>query len=158
MTERKLDGKIASTAEAAMQTQQAMEEMMDISGQSHNINYEKVFVEKEKGKFVEIEVPIDDIDLIHDFENEDLTEEGFRFLGLIDKEHDSTSDYEYELKSRNKLPVVVIYMDENQTENDIEIICPYTGSNEVYQIDSETWASYETDQPFTVVLQSVNPD
>ena len=33
---------------------------------------------------------------------------------------------------------------------DYEIVCPFTGSNEVYQISSNVFASYETDQPFTV--------
>ena len=53
MTERKVDGKIASAAEAAMQTQLAMDELMDISGQNHNFNYEKILVEKD-GKMIEV--------------------------------------------------------------------------------------------------------
>jgi hypothetical protein len=157
MTERKVDGKIASAAEAAMQTQLAMDELMDISGQNHNFNYEKILVEKD-GKMIEVEVPIDDIDLVSDFDDEDLTEEGYRSLGMIDKDYDSTSEDGYQLKSRKKLPVVVIEVDENDMDQELEIKCPYTGSTNLYQIDAELWASYESDQPFIVILKSKNED
>jgi hypothetical protein len=157
MTERKVDGKIASAVEAAMQTQLAMDELMDISGQNHNFNYEKILVEKD-GKLIEVEVPIDDIDLVSDFDDEDLTEEGYRSLGMIDKDYDSTSEDGYQLKSRKKLPVVVIEVDENDMDQDLEIKCPYTGSTNLYQIDAELWASYESDQPFVVILKSKNED
>lgn len=157
MTERKVDGKIASAAEAAMQTQLAMDELMDISGQNHNFNYEKILVEKD-GKMIEVEVPIDDIDLVSDFDDEDLTEEGYRSLGMIDKDHDSTSEDGFQLKSRKKLPVVVVEVDEDDMDQELEIKCPYTGSTNLYQIDAEMWASYETDQPFVVILKSKNED
>jgi hypothetical protein len=157
MTERKVDGKIASAAEAAMQTQLAMDELMDISGQNHNFNYEKILVEKD-GKMIEVEVPIDDIDLVSDFDDEDLTEEGYRSLGMIDKDYDSTSEDGYQLKSRKKLPVVVVEVDEDDMDQELEIKCPYTGSTNLYQIDAEMWASYETDQPFVVILKSKNED
>jgi hypothetical protein len=157
MTERKVDGKIASAVEAAMQTQLAMDELMDISGQNHNFNYEKILVEKD-GKLIEVEVPIDDIDLVSDFDDEDLTEEGYRSLGMIDKDYDSTSEDGYQLKSRKKLPVVVIEVDENDMDQELEIKCPYTGSTNLYQIDAELWASYESDQPFIVILKSKNED
>ena len=157
MTERKVDGKIASAVEAAMQTQLAMDELMDISGQNHNFNYEKILVEKD-GKMIEVEVPIDDIDLVSDFDDEDLTEEGYRSLGMIDKDYDSTSEDGYQLKSRKKLPVVVVEVDEDDMDQELEIKCPYTGSTNLYQIDAEIWASYETDQPFVVILKSKNED
>lgn len=157
MTERKVDGKIASAAEAAMQTQLAMDELMDISGQNHNFNYEKILVEKD-GKMIEVEVPIDDIDLVSDFDDEDLTEEGYRSLGMIDKDYDSTSEDGYQLKSRKKLPVVIVEVDEDDMDQELEIKCPYTGSTNLYQIDAEMWASYETDQPFVVILKSKNED
>ena len=157
MTERKVDGKIASAVEAAMQTQLAMDELMDISGQNHNFNYEKILVEKD-GKMIEVEVPIDDIDLVSDFDDEDLTEEGYRSLGMIDKDYDSTSENGYQLKSRKKLPVVVVEVDEDDMDQELEIKCPYTGSTNLYQIDAEMWASYETDQPFVVILKSKNED
>jgi hypothetical protein len=157
MTERKVDGKIASAVEAAMQTQLAMDELMDISGQNHNFNYEKILVEKD-GKMIEVEVPIDDIDLVSDFDDEDLTEEGYRSLGMIDKDYDSTSEDGYQLKSRKKLPVVVVEVDEDDMDQELEIKCPYTGSTNLYQIDAEMWASYETDQPFVVILKSKNED
>ena len=157
MTERKVDGKIASAAESAMQTQLAMDELMYISGQNHNFNYEKILVEKD-GKMIEVEVPIDDIDLVSDFDDEDLTEEGYRSLGMIDKDYDSTSEDGYQLKSRKKLPVVVVEVDEDDMDQELEIKCPYTGSTNLYQIDAEMWASYETDQPFVVILKSKNED
>lgn len=157
MTVRKVDGKIASEVEANIQTQLAFEEIMELGGQGHNFNYEKVLIEKD-GKMIEVEVPIDDIDLLDDFDDEDLTEEGMRSLGLINKDFDTTTNTELESKTRNKLPQVIVSIDESKTEDEIQITCPYTGSTEVYQIDSETWASYDTDQPFTVVFQSSNSD
>ena len=41
----------------------------------------------------------------------------------------------------------------NSKEDQPNIVCPYTGSTDVYQVDSSTWASYETDQPFLVRVQ-----
>ena len=32
------------------------------------------------------------------------------------------------------------------------IVCPYTGSSEVYQISTNLFASYETDQPFKIKM------
>jgi len=157
MTERKVDGKIASAVEAATQTQLAMEELIGISGENHKFNYETIMVEKD-GQMVELEVRIDDIDLLEDFDDEDLTQEGYRSLGMIDKDFDSTSDNDCNISSRKKLPVVVVEIDEDQMDQDIEFACPYTGSTELYQIDAETWASYQTDQPFTVILKSKNED
>jgi hypothetical protein len=41
---------------------------------------------------------------------------------------------------------------ENDDTQDYVITCPYTGSTEVYQISSNVFASYETDQPFRVKI------
>lgn len=150
MTDRKVDGKICDQSEASFQTLQAQDEMMN---HSFNLNYTTMLVER-NGEMVEIEIPIEDIDLLDDFEDEDLTAEGQRSLGMVSEDFDSTSEEPLNVKSRNKLPVVTIEI-EDETICDIEIVCPYTGSNEVYQVDSETWASYETDQPFIVVFKSL---
>jgi hypothetical protein len=40
-----------------------------------------------------------------------------------------------------------------QKEDQPNIVCPYTGSTDVYQVDSSTWASYETDEPFIVRIK-----
>ena len=77
---------------------------------------------------------------------------------MIDKDYDSTSEDGYQLKSRKKLPVVVVEVDEDDMDQELEIKCPYTGSTNLYQIDAEMWASYETDQPFVVILKSKNED
>ena len=98
MTVRKVDGKIASEVEANIQTQLAFEEIMELGGQGHNFNNEKVLIEKD-GKMIEVEVPIDEIDLLDDFDDEDLTEEGMRSLGLINKDFDTTTNTELESKT-----------------------------------------------------------
>ena len=157
MSERKVGGIISDEKTAEAQTKAAMDELMGISSETHKFIYEKMLVEKD-GKLIEIEVPIDDIDLVSDFDDEDLTEEGYRSLGMIDKDYDSTSEGGYQLKSRKKLPVVVIEVDENDMDQELEIKCPYTGSTNLYQIDAELWASYESDQPFVVILKSKNED
>jgi hypothetical protein len=54
--------------------------------------------------------------------------------------------------------VVVVEVDEDDMDQELEIKCPYTGSTNLYQIDAEMWASYETDQPFVVILKSKNED
>jgi hypothetical protein len=43
-------------------------------------------------------------------------------------------------------------------DDEINIVCPYTDSPNVYQIDSNTWASYETDQPFVVRIKMRNEE
>jgi hypothetical protein len=146
MTERKVSGTILDAKTAAEQTLAAQREIEEISGSLHNFQFEKMTVEKD-GKLIEIEVPIDDIDLLDDFDDDDLTEEGERSLGMIDAEYDSTSNVQKETKSRTRLTQGELRLDEN---GDMEIICPFTGSNKVYQISSNVFASYETDQPFRV--------
>jgi len=42
------------------------------------------------GKMVEIEVPIDEIDLLEDFDDDDLSTEGERASGMIPVEYDTT--------------------------------------------------------------------
>ena len=131
MTERKVSGTILDAKTAAEQTLAAQREIEEISGSLHNFQYEKMTVEKD-GKLIEIEVPI---------------EEGERSLGMIDAEYDSTSNVQKETKSRTRLTQGELRLDEN---GDMEIICPFTGSNKVYQNSSNVFASYETDQPFRV--------
>lgn len=163
MSERKVGGIIADEKTAEEQTKAAMEELMGISSETHKFIYEKMLVEKD-GKLVEIEVPIDDIDLLDDMDDEDLTEEGERAVGIINSEYDTTEGSSPEKQSRNKMSrgtVKVVKKREVDPEtnqeieySDYEITCPYTGSSEVYHITSNVFASYETDQPFIV---DINP-
>lgn len=163
MSERKVGGIIADEKTAEEQTKAAMEELMGISSETHKFIYEKMLVEKD-GKLVEIEVPIDDIDLLDDMDDEDLTEEGERAVGIINSEYDTTEGSSPEKQSRNKMSrgtVKIVKKRELDPEtnqeieySDYEITCPYTGSSEVYHITSNVFASYETDQPFVV---DINP-
>lgn len=163
MSERKVGGIIADEKTAEEQTKAAMEELMGISSETHKFIYEKMLVEKD-GKLVEIEVPIDDIDLLDDMDDEDLTEEGERAVGIINSEYDTTEGSSPEKQSRNKMSrgtVKIVKKRELDPEtnqeieySDYEITCPYTGSSEVYHITSNVFASYETDQPFIV---DINP-
>lgn len=167
MSERKVGGIISDEYTAAMQTQAAQDELMGISSETHKFIYEKMTVEKD-GKLVEIEVPIDDIDLLDDVDDEDLTEEGERAVGIISSDYDTTEGSSPERQSRNKMSsgtVKLIKKREIDPEtnqeieySDYEITCPYTGSSEVYHISSNVFASYETDQPFSVDLNSVSDE
>jgi len=150
MEERKVAGVIVDEITAEAQTRAAMDELMGVDGDSHNIKFEKMYVVRD-GVTIEIEVPVDDIDLLDDMDDDDLAEEGERSLGIIDASFDTTLNESAAKKDRNRLAVINVVM--NSKEDQPNIICPYTGSTDVYQIDSSTWASYETDQPFLVRVQ-----
>lgn len=150
MEERKVAGVIVDERTAEAQTKAAMDELMGVDSDSHNMKFEKMYVVRD-GVTVEIEVPVDDIDLLDDMDDDDLTEEGERSLGVIDSSFDTTLNESATKKDRNRLAVVDVVM--SSKEDQPNIVCPYTGSSNVYQIDSSTWASYETDQPFLVRVQ-----
>jgi hypothetical protein len=150
MEERKVAGVIVDERTAEAQTKAAMDELMGIADNSHNMKFEKMYVVRD-GVTVEIEVPVDDIDLLDDMDDDDITEEGERSLGIINSDFDTTLNESATKKDRNRLAVVNVVM--NSKEDQPNIVCPYTGSTDVYQIDSSTWASYETDQPFLVRVQ-----
>ena len=150
MEERKVSGVIVDEMTAEAQTKAAMDELMGVDGDSHNMKFEKMYVIRD-GITVEIEVPVDDIDLLDDMDDDDLSEEGERSLGIIEVDFDTTLNESATKKDRNRLAVVDVVM--NSKEDQPNIVCPYTGSTDVYQIDSSTWASYETDQPFLVRVQ-----
>ena len=152
MSERKVSGTIDSPEIAAVATEMALQEIRDLSGNNHNFQYEVVLVEKD-GVMIEIEVPIDDIDLLEDFDDEDSTEEGKRSLGMINFDHDTVSGMSSNSSSREKLPYGEIEINPSE-QGDIYIItCPFTGSTDVYQISTGIFASYETDQPFRVEVR-----
>jgi hypothetical protein len=150
MEERKVAGVIVDEKTAEAQTRAAMDELMGVDSDSHNIKFEKMYVVRD-GVTIEIEVPVDDIDLLDDMDDDDLAEEGERSLGIIDASFDTTLNESAAKKDRNRLAVINVVM--NSKEDQPNIVCPYTGSTDVYQIDSSTWASYETDQPFLVRVQ-----
>jgi len=136
-----------------------LDELMGISEDTHKFIYETMLVEKD-GKLIEIEVPIDDIDLLDDIDDEDLTEEGERSLGIISAEYDTTEGSSPQRQSRNKMSRGTVKLvkktkidpetNEEVEYDDYEITCPYTGSSEVYHISSNVFASYETNQTFSV--------
>jgi hypothetical protein len=150
MEERKVAGVIVDEMTAEAQTRAAMDELMGVDDDSHNMKFEKMYVVRD-GVTIEVEVPVDDIDLLDDMDDDDLAEEGERSLGIIDASFDTTLNESAAKKDRNRLAVVNVVM--NSKEDQPNIVCPYTGSTDVYQIDSSTWASYETDQPFLVRVQ-----
>lgn len=155
--ERKVDGRIVTDAEAAAQTLAAQQEIEDISGNLHNFQYQTMTVEKD-GKLIEIEVPIDDIDLLEDFDDEDLSTEGERAAGIIPAEYDTTiNNIATEKAIRNRIKYGELIIDD---DGGFLIKCPYTESTDVYQIDSSTYASFETDQPFKIKfnLSDLQPD
>jgi hypothetical protein len=127
-----------------------MDELMGVDDGSHNMKFEKMYVVRD-GITIEVEVPVDDIDLLDDMDDDDLAEEGERSLGIIEANFDTTLNESATKKDRNRLAVINVVM--NSKEDQPNIVCPYTGSTDVYQIDSSTWASYETDQPFLVRVQ-----
>ena len=150
MEERKVAGVIVDEKTAEAQTRAAMDELMGVDGDSHNMKFEKMYVVRD-GVTIEIEVPVDDIDLLDDMDDDDITEEGERSLGIIDSDFDTTLNESASKKDRNRLAVIDVVM--NSKDDQPNIVCPYTGSTDVYQVDSSTWASYETDQPFLVRVQ-----
>jgi len=150
MEERKVAGVIVDEKTAEAQTRAAMDELMGVDGDSHNMKFEKMYVVRD-GVTIEVEVPVDDIDLLDDMDDDDLAEEGERSLGIIEANFDTTLNESATKKDRNRLAVINVVM--NSKEDQPNIVCPYTGSTDVYQIDSSTWASYETDQPFLVRVQ-----
>ena len=150
MEERKVAGVIVDEKTAEAQTRAAMDELMGVDDNSHNMKFEKMYVVRD-GVTIQVEVPVDDIDLLDDMDDDDLAEEGERSLGIIDASFDTTLNESAAKKDRNRLAVVNVVM--NSKEDQPNIVCPYTGSTDVYQIDSSTWASYETDQPFLVRVQ-----
>lgn len=150
MEERKVAGVIVDEKTAEAQTKAAMDELMGVDNDSRNMKFEKMYVVRD-GETIEIEVPVDEIDLLDDMDDDDLTEEGERSLGIIDADFDTTSNISASKKSRDRIAVVDVVM--NSKEDQPNIVCPYTGSTDVYQVDSSTWASYETDQQFLVRVQ-----
>ena len=151
--ERKTAGIIVDEATAKRFSEEALAEMMNSN--DLNMNTHTILVEKD-GQMIEIEVPIDDIDLLDDMDDEDLTEEGERSLGIIDSEHDTTSNETAQKQERKSMAVVDVVMDTK--EGKLNIVCPYTGSSNVYHINSTTWASYETDEPFKVRIKTMDEE
>lgn len=151
--ERKTAGIIVDDATAQRFSEEALAEMMNSN--DLNMNTHTILVEKD-GQMIEIEVPIDDIDLLDDMDDEDLTEEGERSLGIIDSEHDTTSNETAQKQERKSMAIVDVVMDTK--EGKLNIVCPYTGSSNVYHINSTTWASYETDEPFKVRIKTMDEE
>jgi hypothetical protein len=156
-TNREVAGTIVDKETAEKLTLAAQQEIDEISGSTHNFQYQTMTIEKD-GKLIEIEVPIDDIELLDDFDDEDLSTEGERASGIIPNEYDTTiNNIATEKAIRNSIKYGELIVDE---DGGFLIKCPYTGSTEVYQIDSSTYASFETDQAFKINfnLSDFRPD
>lgn len=167
MEKRNVAGIIVDEETAEAQKLAAFKEIEYISGSAHNFQSHTVTVQL-NGKMVEVEVPIDDIDLLDDFDDEDLTEEGERSLGLISEDFDTTSGSTAERKSRNRMlkgSVMKVFkqkyntaQDKMEEYEDYLITCPYTSSTDVYKISSNIFASYETDEQFIVIFEEKNEE
>lgn len=155
--DRTVAGTIVDSKTAEKQTLEALEEINNLSGSVHNFQTQKMMVEKD-GQIIEIEVPIDDIDLLEDFDDEDLSTEGERSSGMISIDYDTTiNNIATEKAIRNGIVYGEIVV---QDDGGYLVKCPFTGSTDVYQIDSSTYASFETDQPFRIKfnLSDLRPD
>lgn len=159
--------KIHTSEEAAAAASSAYEEIVELSGSVHNFKYEKMLIEK-NGEIIEIEIPIDDIDMLDDFDEEDLTEEGQRSLGIINVDHDTTSGVSAEKSEIEKMLVgkvekitKSVFNNASQQFVEIEdylITCPYTNSTDVYRISSNIYASYDGEKPFKVSFRSLDEE
>ncbi len=146
--ERKYLPNVAAKTEEEILNDSSYQEILDNSDAAFNL----VEAEDLDG------MAYDDIDLLEDLaeyleEDEAFTVEGKRALGLVDSDYDST-----ELIGTDGQPVKKFKQEYQTGEVSIDddgnyiIKCPYTGSSEVYQISTNLFASYETDQPFKVKL------
>lgn len=99
----------------------------------------------------------ENIDLIDDFDDDDLSIEGQRATGMIDTNFDTLENLEIKINHRNKIKEGIL---EIFDDGSFVITCPHTGSTNVYQIDSSTYASFESDQPFKITfnLADLKPD
>jgi len=85
----------------------------------------------------------EDCDLFDSYEEQFLTEEGLRARGVISS--DSTSLDGEDIQSDSQKEIKILKLKKNE-----EIISPYTGSKEVYQISSSLYMDIENEQTFYV--------
>jgi hypothetical protein len=161
-------GVIAQNIEEVFPELVIVEETKDISQNAekfHNFTYQTMTVEKD-GELISVEVPVDEIDLIDDFDDDDLSDEGRRSLGIIELDHDTTQGFKPTVSHKEKMLVGKLEM-VNKTKfsdgaessyDDYLITCPYTGSTDVYQISSNVYASYETNEPFKVSFRNLDEE
>ena len=102
-------------------------------------------------------IDAENIDLIDDFDDDDLSIEGQRATGMIDTNFDTLENLEMKINHRNKIKEGIL---EIFDDGSFIITCPHTGSTNVYKIDSSTYASFESDQPFKITfnLADLKPD
>lgn len=113
-------------------------------------NETTVYETDDEGHLVEKTILLDEMDLMDEFDDEDLTVEGLRAAGLVDGAHDTLSVDELVIVGkRERLALGAVRQLE---DGSLEITCPHTGSTAVYQISANVFASFETDQPFRVDL------
>lgn len=150
----KIDSAVKSEKDIIEENNQIEQNLRDYQ----NLVNQIMFDEDNDGNLVSKIIEVDSIDLLDDFEEEDMTSEGLRASGIIDVNFDTldSKPLEKKVKSDKILNGII----EILPDNSLEIICPYTGSKNVYQIDSSTFASFETDQPFKVRLNlaDLKPD
>lgn len=147
--------------QAQLDKESAESELLKNQTTYHDINPHTFFVEID-GQWVEKTIVADDILMLDEFDDDELTEEGQRSAGVISKDYDSTSN-ETPVKSErkrmsqgtcSKIQHTKVHEDGTvSVVDDYLITCPYTGSTEVYQVSSYIYASYETDEPFIVKFE-----
>jgi hypothetical protein len=84
-----------------------------------------------------------EMDITESFDVDSLTYEGLRSRNLVDKNFTSLDGVEAELVSFKSLPTVEVAFGET-------ILSPYTGTAEIYQLDSETFLDIDADKEFKV--------
>lgn len=132
-------------------------EIDDILKLTQNLTLQNLFDEDEEGNQFVRTIEVDTIDLLDDFDDEDLTTEGLRSSGQISLDFDTLESSVTILPNSSKIMKGIV---EILPDGEFKIVCPYTMSSNVYQIDSSTYASFDTDQPFKVSfnLNDLKPD
>jgi len=113
-------------------------------------NVAKVLTKDKNGNIQERTLIMDDIDMLDDIENEDLSIEGKRRLGMISKDYDTLSgDAVVETNTRSTLPFGTIVALDN---GEWEILSPFTNTSDVYPVGDGIYCCLATDKKFRIDL------
>ena len=85
----------------------------------------------------------DEMDVDESFDVSELSENGLRSTDLINT--DETSLDGFELQIKESVPTVYV-----SSKKDFSIVSPFTGTTNVYRIDSNFWGDMDTGQHFKV--------
>ena len=106
------------------------------------LNTEALYIERMQ-RLAELIQEDGEDDITETFDDEELTEEGLRNRGLIGPNETSLDAVNFKIK-KSDVPCVIL-SDINEP-----IISPYTGTEEIYQIDSSTYMDIETEEIFKI--------